>query len=147
MTVTETAQDRSHTTTPPLLAHQIDHDALYGVLARLTHISGVVIEHVDRNTVDVHRDLDRLREAHRAARDLLWPPPPPETVEGARPLYAHALRVGDLLYVGRNWKIIESVLPGRVPRPDVHVTLDGTDGTLAFAADELLIVVRKDAAA
>lgn len=98
MTVAELAQNRSDTNPAPLDVADIAPEALYGALRRLTAVAGLVLAHVDRSSADVHKDLERLRDAHAAAKDVLYPPPPPESPDDVVVRYAHAVREGDVVW-------------------------------------------------
>lgn len=112
MTVTEPAQDRSHSTSAPVDAKEVDHDALYGALLRLTRTVSTLLADVERNAADLHRHLEVLRTVNQASRDLLWPPPPPDTVEHAVALFPHAVEPGDDLWDSGSWSRVQETCPG-----------------------------------
>jgi hypothetical protein len=145
VTVTTIAQDRSHTTALLAVPGEVDHDALYGALLRLVRVTSTVLTDVERNASDIHRHLEALQAANQAARDLLWPPPPPETVEGAVALFPHAVAAGDDLWVGGGWVRVHENRPQ--PGRDEAVLILTEDGRerLVFKAHELLVVRRATA--
>lgn len=143
-TVLDSPEKPAVRTVEPLRAEEVPHDALYAALTRLVVVVGAVIAHVDKNTVDVHRDLERLRQAHARALDLLYPPPLPEVEESAIALYARALQVGDEVFDNplSRWRVVTEVTVRGHGIVGVVVRYDGLAHAVEFHPGDLLVARR-----
>lgn len=126
MTTTETAQNRSDTTRELVPADQIDHQALYETVRALARCGERVVEDVQHDRADVHRDVEALAAAVEKGKRLLYPEPPPESPESAVVLYARAVREGDKVFVRDAWFEVEYVWAP--PMGGITWTLRGNHG-------------------
>lgn len=118
------AQNRSHTTSEPVPASQVDHDALYGALRRLLRVCR---DHADVILPALRSDrAAEFDQAVTQARNLLFPPPLPDGPVGVDVVYARVVRPHDSIYLGDK---------GFVAVLDVELVSDPLSDRLVFVTN------------
>lgn len=148
MTGTNVAENAAETTRAAAPAASIGADALHGALTRLHGTVGGLLEHQDTHPGDVYRHLERLQRVHADVEDLLYPMTPPAIVDGAVPMFGHAVLAGDLLWCWGRWQIVTEVTPSQSAAHAIHALIRPADEDdikpveREFASDDVVVVRR-----